>query len=87
MDGNIIGVSMLASSDSSAKEADGFTLSSRETRIEVASKDVLVEDVIVLSLVGEMSRIDGVGVQVLNVLVSDTGITTESGKIKEQDGE
>lgn len=78
---------MLASSDSSAKEADGFTLSLRETRIGVASKDVLVEDVIVLSLVGEMSRIDGVGVQVLNLLVSDAGITTESGKIKEQDGE
>ena len=87
MDGNIIGVSMLASSDSSAKEADGFTLSLTETRIGVASKDVLVEDVIVLSLVGEMSRIDGVGVQVLNLLVSDAGITTESGKIKEQDGE
>lgn len=46
---------MLAASDSSAKEADGFTLSSRETRIGAASKDVLVEDVIVLSLVGEMS--------------------------------
>ena len=78
---------MLAASDFSAKEADGFTLSLRETRIVVASKDVLVEDVIVLSLVGEMSRIDGVGVQVLNLLVSDAGINTESGKIKEQDGE
>jgi len=71
---------MLAASDSSAKGADGFTLSLRETRIGVASKDVLVEDVIVLSLVGEMSRIDGVGVQVLNLLVSDAGITTETGK-------
>jgi len=78
---------MLAASESSAKEVDGFTPSLRETSIGAASKDVLVEDVIVLSLVGEMSRRDGVGVQVLNVLVSDAGITTESGKIKEQDGE
>ena len=62
---------MLAASDSSAKEVDGFTLSLGETTIGAASKDVLVEDVIVLSLVGEMSRIDGVGVQVLNLLVSD----------------
>lgn len=86
LDGNIMGVSILAALESSAKEVDGFILSSTETRIVgVAFKDVLVEDVMVLALVGETSWTDGV--QVLNTLDSDAGITTDTGKIKEQDGE
>ena len=75
----------MAALEFSAKEADGFVTSPAEKKIfEVAFADELVEDMMVFALVGEMLRIDGVGVQVLNILVSDAGIITETGKKKKE---